>query len=246
MKRILAVAMAGTLAVWVGGGCEWSGGGSGDGWSTTGMSSDISGVYVASDGGFAVKTSGSGNLNASEGFATGNGISKTYSHGLSEQPVVKGSVHVSGGGGETFSDNGSGSMVGSAGGTGSINYDTGAASITYITPPTGDLTVSYQYAGSGASKAVYTFNVQQNGNKVRIETNQGGTLEGTLAVAETASSVSSSSTNTVVTMYQFNATGSISGNSINMTGVFNTGNSTMQATWVEDGGKTGSVNAQRQ
>lgn len=245
MKRILAAATVGALAL-VMSGCEWSGGGGDDGWSTSGMSSDISGTYKATDGGFVVKTAGSGNVNKSEGYATGNGIDKTYSRTLSEQPVVAGSVFVSGGGSETFRDNGSGGVSGSAGGSGSINYNTGSMSITYVTPPSGNLTVSYQYAGSGSSVTLYSFNVQQNGNKVRIVTNRGDTLEGTLGVAATETVVSESSTNSVATVYQFSASGSSGGKGVQMTGVFNVANGTMEATWIEDGGKSGSIHAQRQ
>lgn len=240
MKRILAMATVGAAAVFMSG-CEWSGGGSDSGWSTTGISSDVSGTYQDASGG-----SGGGDVNASEGYGTGNGVSKNYTHTLDNAPVVKGSVLVSGGGGESFSDNGSGGMVGSSGGSGNINYNTGAMSITYTVPPSGGLNVTYQYEGAGSTSALFPFTVQQNGNKVRLVTRRGDVLEGSLGVAETATVVSGSSTNTVATVYQFSASGTSGGKGVNMTGVFQTAAGTMEATWVEDGGATGSINAKRQ
>lgn len=49
---------------------------------------------------------------------------------------------------ETFTDNYRGGLVGSNGGTGTINYATGAISVTFASAPTGSVTVDYQWEDS--------------------------------------------------------------------------------------------------
>lgn len=62
---------------------------------------------------------------------TGTGIT-TYSGTLSVIPVIVGSFTATDGV-ETFSDNGNGTLTGDAGGTGTLNYTTGAWSLTFNT-----------------------------------------------------------------------------------------------------------------
>lgn len=238
MKRILAMVAMGAVALFAMSGCEWSGSGGDGGWSTTGIDSDISGAYAA-------QTSGSGASTAVQNIGTGNPpTQKIYSGTLNESPIVVGSVSVSDGT-ATISDNdGDGTMTGA--GTGSINYDSGAVTVTFAAAPVvgAAINVTYRYSSWG-SGGVNTFNVQQTGNKVRIVTNNGDVLEGSLGVNESTTVVSGSSTNVVATMYQFSVSGTSNGKSVTMTGVFNVGAGTMQGTWIEDG-NTGSVNAKRQ
>lgn len=49
---------------------------------------------------------------------------------------------------ETFRDNGDGTLTGTAGGTGTINYMTGAISVTFITEPVGAILADYQWEDS--------------------------------------------------------------------------------------------------
>lgn len=57
---------------------------------------------------------------------------------------------------ETFSDNGDGTLTGSAGGTGTINYLTGVGSVTFFAAPLGavNVTSSYTYSVASGNAAV--------------------------------------------------------------------------------------------
>lgn len=72
--------------------------------------------------------------------SAGNGTNKTFADTLAEAPVLPGSVTVSAeiGAGptlETFSDDGFGNLSSDGGGTGTVNYQTGAISVTFNTAP---------------------------------------------------------------------------------------------------------------
>ena len=68
---------------------------------------------------------------ADEVIATGNGVTQVYAAVLaSGLPVEPGTVAVSDGV-ETFSDDGHGRLTGSAGGTGTVNYRTGAVALDF-------------------------------------------------------------------------------------------------------------------
>jgi hypothetical protein len=56
---------------------------------------------------------------------------------------------------ETFSDDGAGTLTGDEGGSGTINYTTGALSVTFNTAPTAsdDVDVTYEYWSTGAPVA---------------------------------------------------------------------------------------------
>lgn len=94
---------------------------------------------------------------ANENLATGNGVQVTFSGTL----AFKGSnpkanafgvvIKCTDGGGETFTDNYDGTLTGSAGGTGTINYVTGAYSVTFVTVPTSsanNIKADYQWENS--------------------------------------------------------------------------------------------------
>lgn len=73
-------------------------------------------------------------LPASGSAGTGNTVLVTFTGTFAGAPLVPGSVSVSDGV-ETFTDNGVGVLVGSASGTGTINYETGAYSVTFNAAP---------------------------------------------------------------------------------------------------------------
>jgi len=81
-----------------------------------------------------------------ESLGTGDGVAVNFSGTLANTPVIAGSVKVTDGT-ETFSDDGAGNLTGSAGGSGTINYSTGAISVTFNAAPANGagITVDYQY-----------------------------------------------------------------------------------------------------
>ena len=72
-----------------------------------------------------------GNTLTSQTIAIGSGIT-TYAGTLFAFPIKPGSLSITNGI-ETFADNGAGLLIGSLGGTGTINYSTGAWSVTFNT-----------------------------------------------------------------------------------------------------------------
>lgn len=65
-----------------------------------------------------------------EVLGTGDGSTKAFSGTLAEAPAEPGSVSVTDGV-ETFSDDGFGVLTGDAGGSGTVNYKTGAISVSF-------------------------------------------------------------------------------------------------------------------
>jgi hypothetical protein len=65
-----------------------------------------------------------------------------YTRTLSNLPIIASSVFVSDGS-ESFTDNGAGVLTSNQGGTGTINYTTGAISVTFITAPTTSVNATY-------------------------------------------------------------------------------------------------------
>jgi hypothetical protein len=84
-----------------------------------------------------------GNRNASQTIALGNG-GAVYNGTLFVFPILAGSLSITDGE-ETFVDNGTGLLTGSAGGTGTIDYTTGVYSLTFfVAVPIGEaITASY-------------------------------------------------------------------------------------------------------
>jgi len=67
---------------------------------------------------------------AGEVIETGDGSTKAFTGNLAAYPVEPGTLVVADGV-ETFADDGSGRLTGSAGGSGTINYRTGAYAVTF-------------------------------------------------------------------------------------------------------------------
>lgn len=87
---------------------------------------------------------------SSESIGTGDGIIVAFSGTLAKMPAEPGSVSVTDGV-ETFSDDGLGRLVGSAGGSGTIYYSSGAISVTFNAAPAAaaDIAASYVTAIDG-------------------------------------------------------------------------------------------------
>jgi hypothetical protein len=95
-----------------------------------------------------VRTAGTAFPNESVG--TGNGSTTTFSHTMAHIPVLLNSVSVTAGA-VTATDDGLGNLAGAGISSGSINYDTGALSITFSTAPTNGTPITTTY-----TQTVYT------------------------------------------------------------------------------------------
>jgi len=82
---------------------------------------------------------------AAEVVGAGNGALKDFSGTLVNAPVLPGSVAISDGV-EAFADDGSGRLVGSAGGVGAVHYGTGAVSVAFEAAVANGTNVTAAYA----------------------------------------------------------------------------------------------------
>ena len=82
-----------------------------------------------------------------ESIGTGNGVALTFTGTVAHPYIVGRSINNINDGVETFTDNGMGVLTGSAGGTGTINYTTGAFSVTFAVAPLNlaAITMDYTY-----------------------------------------------------------------------------------------------------
>jgi hypothetical protein len=100
-----------------------------------------------------------------EAYGTGDGLTKTFAHTLSAVSGVKTCMYAAVTDTvETFVDDRNGNMVGSLGGTGTINYATGAVSVTFNTAPNTlpAITCSY-YTEDATSDGVLDFDTSSTG-----------------------------------------------------------------------------------
>lgn len=112
----------------------------------------------------------------SESVGTGDGTTKTFLHTLSTMSgkltcmYVQATDTV-----ETFIDDRNGNMIGSLGGTGTINYATGALSLTFNTAPVGSqaITVSY-YTEDSTSNGILDFSGTTFGTGASYRQDDGG------------------------------------------------------------------------
>jgi hypothetical protein len=81
-----------------------------------------------------------------ENVGTGDGAEVTFSGNLANVPLVAGTLSITDTV-ETFSDNGDGTLTGTLGGSGTIDYDTGAYNVTFNTAPGNGqaITADYDY-----------------------------------------------------------------------------------------------------
>ncbi len=111
-----------------------------------------------------------------ESYGTGNGVTTTFTHTLAVISAPKTAMYVSvTDGTETFIDDRNGLMVGSLGGTGTVNYATGAVSVTFATAPanTQPITCSY-YHETATSTGILDFSGSGNGQGKVFRQDGGG------------------------------------------------------------------------
>ena len=84
---------------------------------------------------------------AGEAFGDGDGSTTAFSATAANTGIAPGTLTATDGT-ETFTDNADGTLTGSASGTGTVNYRTGAVTLTFNAAPatgTGNITISYDY-----------------------------------------------------------------------------------------------------
>lgn len=94
-------------------------------------------------------------------FASGDGVTVLFTATLSGTPILAGSLIVTDNT-ETFTDNSDGTLTGAAGGVGTINYTTGALSVTFAVAPTSGqgITARWINYSTGTPTAVLYYNNQ--------------------------------------------------------------------------------------
>lgn len=111
-----------------------------------------------------------------EAYGTGNGTQQTFTHTLSAISAPKTAMYVSvTDGTETLTDDRNGNLVGNLGGTGTVNYATGAVSATFNTAPANlqAITCSY-YHETSSSSGILDFSGSGNGQGKSFRQDDGG------------------------------------------------------------------------
>lgn len=96
----------------------------------------------------------------SESVGTGNGTTTAFSHTAADTPVIPGSVTITAGS-VVATDNGSGLLTGTGVSGGTINYTTGAVSITYATAPANAQAITMAYTAIGSSSTTLAMGIDQ-------------------------------------------------------------------------------------
>jgi hypothetical protein len=141
---------------------------------TTAGNKDKTGVYLsyidkATLSSYPAQTTG-------EAFGTGDGVTLTFNDTLTNRTGVRTVMYVAvTDGTETFQDDRNGNMVGSAGGTGTVNYATGAVSVTFAVAPANlqAITCSYYYEDA-TSTGILDYSGSGNGQGKSFRQDDGG------------------------------------------------------------------------
>lgn len=186
-------------------GCNWETGNDATSWSSAYNWVNFSGVYRGLGGGLLVTDYTStpsipGVTNVYSASESGGTMPKqgTKASGkVAHRPIVPGSVMITVGNNATLSDPGKAGIL-TGNGTGSVNYEGGTWSIEIDVgladwDKANPIKVSYSYtvsrdgsssggAESGATRiSIYSFNVNQQGQKLTIVDNNGSTFSGTIS-----------------------------------------------------------------
>ena len=109
---------------------------------------------------------------AGEVLDTGNGILTVFSGTLDNRPIEPGTMVITDGV-ESFSDDGLGILTGSAGGAGTVDYETGAVAVTFHTAVVTDRDITTDYvtsmAGVPITHHIFRAQVYQHTLSVRAE-----------------------------------------------------------------------------
>ena len=96
-------------------------------------------------------------------IGTGDGVTTNFANTPDQVPIVQGTVVVTDGV-ENISDNGNGTMTGSLGGSGSVNYITGLINVTFASAPALDATIYLTYAPQNPGRPRSCFYDKGSGN----------------------------------------------------------------------------------
>lgn len=111
-----------------------------------------------------------------ESYGTGDGVTTTFAHTLSVISAPKTAMYVKVTDGvETFVDDRNGNMVGNAGGTGTVNYATGAVSVTFAVAPLNLAAITTDYYHETATTAgILDYTGGANGQGKSFRQDDGG------------------------------------------------------------------------
>lgn len=215
-KRILLGLLFFVLCVFVG--CEWEKFTDDEIWFDRFAWANFTGIYRGPNGGLLVTDysvppiritttpgdPGQTNQITGELVAYGNGSNTVFSGNLDGNPVVPGTLSISTAG-YVFSDAaGDGTLVGTAGTSGEIVYDTGAWALDFAGGAPGNgvaIVASYQYTITGTTgttitnkqgnsgPAIYVFYVTQLGEELTFTDNAGAVYKGYIITVQTSTGI---------------------------------------------------------
>ena len=251
IRLFSAVAAASALLA----GCEWSGSSDSSSWSSSYDDMNFSGTYRSTSS----ATSESSSVSSSDESGTLSTHTETIKFSVSDQKTYSGVFsHVSGGTlvmssvtisfsgeatSEGFTSDDSGTLTGSAGGTGKISGSGWAVNFPYPLTGSGTVTIKYQVNGTSSSTIVDTssktvttqvtaVSVSQNGQNLVMRFNNGIQMDGRFtAVNRTSGSSDDSATSTYNAQFEVQ-----SGNVSKFVGTLNydivSGYRTLDGSWT--------------
>ncbi|MEI6809913.1 MAG: hypothetical protein WCN95_14440 [bacterium] len=231
-------------------GCEWEAPGDAGSWTDTGFSwINLTGAYrsttvggmmvldpayssgTGSGGSGTGSTSGTVRTVQSEIIIYGNGTS-TILEGILDNPNIVPLTMSVAGSGYVFVDNGDGTMTGTAGTTGTIEYETGRWALDFkgvapdngtqflaryqwlqnnsssVTPPDSTGTASNSITQGNSGKPIYKMFVEQQGNRLSITDGNGDRYDGIIvSVRSTSGSGQLGATGILIIQYQVTGMG---------------------------------------
>lgn len=111
-----------------------------------------------------------------DAYGTGDGVTKTFTHTMSLAGAPKTLMYLTVSDGvESFVDDRNGNLIGSLGGSGTVNYATGAVSVTFNTAPLlNALIYAYSYTETSTSHGVLDFSGDSFGEGATFRQDSGG------------------------------------------------------------------------
>jgi hypothetical protein len=198
MTRWIAVMFLGLASVAFLAGCEWESSGSDSSWDDSMSWANFSGTYRDADGGALATTFGTSAGSSTqivsvtgEILATADFSSSAYNGTLDNTPIVAGSVVINGGS-LTWTDNGDGTLSGTAGVDGTVSYAGGTWTVDLKSNRIADgelISAAYRYTSGGSSGQVdqgntgdpiYILTVTQTGNNLVMTDNNGAKYSGSI------------------------------------------------------------------
>lgn len=254
MRRFHFVAGFIVISLLLAAGCEFQSTGTDGGYNSDLSWANFSGVYRPGSGQSYIVSDFSGTpagtdgvtVDGSQVIAQGNGVDSSFSATLTDAPISVGSLTVYYGGESLTDPEGDGTLAGSLGASGTINYNTGSLSVQFagFPAPDEDVIATYLYyqegtvqnPSPGSSDEIRTLTVSQQGSSLVFVDSDGAQYTGDITGMSTPGGLIS---NTVQEAVGFEVTATFEVSGVSASGIGVTIVGTFQSEYEVDSDQTG-------